>query len=488
MSVLTARATSETSDARRSDALLMLLRSHAGVAAAVVATAWWLVEVTRSWAGRDAPSVTIGAILTAVAVVLTRPDRVLPRQAVMLATAISVGAFVVPLAADTGWAGAPDAAIYTCGAWLGICVAATIVARPETRLWFFTLVAASAPIEFMSGWLGWWGGNDPSRPMIGTFYWHNPYAAFLIPGGLIGLALWIWRDRLFAVLGLIAFVFAAVGIVYSTSRAGLAMFVLGVFLVVLLAVVGERRWRAIRQIVIAAVIAVGGAFFIAGPPFFSHRASPLAAEHARAATQSFTGNTEQRFDFWRQAWAIFRHHPIVGGGYKSLVAQSAGVVPRDMPISAYAHNGYLQALGEGGLVLAIPFLAAAVVLSVMVVRSVFRGMARRDLPAETVVVAIALGCVMLHAGDDFDWSYAADFAMASILAGLLVGLWLTARPAPAANRDKPSRNRQFMLAGCVLAGVALLGVSAWVQRHGNHTVNIQLSHSALSQGTTVFSR
>ena len=91
-------------DTRRSPNLVDSVHAHAGPAATVAASAWWLVEVTRSWAGRDAPSVTVGAILVAIAVILVRPDRVLPRSAVVLATGISVGAFVVPLADATGWA------------------------------------------------------------------------------------------------------------------------------------------------------------------------------------------------------------------------------------------------------------------------------------------------------------------------------------------------------------------------------------------------
>ena len=108
-----------------------LVTRNAAPAVAVIAAAWWLVEVTRAWAGRDRPSVTVGAILIAVALVLVRPDRVLPRTVIALAAAISVGAFVVPLTADTGWAGSPDAAIYVCGAWLAVLVAAVVKSRPS---------------------------------------------------------------------------------------------------------------------------------------------------------------------------------------------------------------------------------------------------------------------------------------------------------------------------------------------------------------------
>ena len=456
--------------ARRVD-LMALLRAHAGVAAVVVASAWWLVEVTRMWAGRDAPSVTVGAVLLAIAVALVRPDRVLPTSALVLAAAVSAGSFVVPLTAPTGWAGAPDAAIYACGAWLAITIAAVVVERPGMTTWLIMLVAASAPIEFMSGWLSWWGGADPTQPMMGTFYWHNPYAAFLVPGGLVGLALWIWRSRVLAVLGLVSFALASVGIVYSTSRAGLATFVGGVILVGTTAAVDSQRWRALRQVALAAAIAAACAFFVAGPPFFSHRVSPMAAEQVRSTTQSFTANGGQRLDFWREALAVFQQHPVTGGGYKSLVAESAGHVPSAMPVSPYAHNGYLQALGEGGLVLGVPFLLAMLVIAYLCLKTLAGGLIRRRIAAETVAVAIALACVMLHAGVDFDWRYPANFAIAGVLAGLLLGQWLSARP-----KDKPKRRTPARLAAvCALVGVALLGVSAWVMRDGNHQESLPVA-------------
>jgi O-antigen ligase len=474
MPVLTTRATADPASTHGGLDRQPWLRANAGLATVVVASGWWLIEVTRAWAGRDAPSVTVGAILVAIAVVFARPDRFLPPLVLLLAGAISIGSFVVPLFADTGWAGAPDAAVYTCGAWLAVVVAACVASRPDAMVWFLTLVAISAPIQFLSGWLGWWGGDDPSRPMLGTFYWHNPYAAFLIPGGLVGLLLWTWRHRLFSALGLVCFTFASVGIWFSTSRAGLATFVLGVVLVCVAAAVRAERWEALRQIAIAAAIGVAAAFFVSGPPFFSHRASPLTAEQTRAQTQHLTTNAGQRVDFWHQALIVFQHHPITGGGYKSLVSQAVGHAPKDMPLSPYAHNGYLQALGEGGLVLGVPFLLAVIIVAVVVVKNLFRGLVRPgDLPIERIVLAIALGCVMLHAGVDFDWSYAADFGMAALLAGLVIGQ--SGRRPAAAPPMVSRRYRAAALVGCVLAGMALLGVSAWVMRHGNHTVNLSVT-------------
>ena len=447
-----------------------LVGAYAGPIAALIATGWWLIELTRSWAGRDAPSVTVGAALLAIAVLLIRPDRVLPHFTILLATALSVAAFVVPLTAPTGWAGAPDGALYACGAWLAVVVAATVVRRPEATLWLLVLLVASAPIEFMSGWVAWWGGKDPTRPMIGTFYWHNPYAAFLVAGGLVGLAFWVWRRRIFAVLGLLSFSFAAIGIVYSTSRASLAVFIVGFALIGVGAIVNAQRWRSLRQVATAAVVGSAATFFVGGPPFFPHRSSPVAGEQSRTAGQSLGQNGGYRLDFWRDTLGVFRRHPLTGGGYKSLVHASVGHAPKGQPLSPYAHNGYLQPLGEGGLILGIPFLVAAALVAYLCVRAIIRGLVRRQALPETVVVAIALAMVMLHSFVDFDWTYAAGMGLFAILAGLVVGLSLRSRTSNEA--PKPGQIRRWALVGCLVIGIGTLGISAWVQRDGNHTINL----------------
>ena len=397
----------------------------------------------------------------------------------VLATAVSTAAFIVPLTAPSGWAGAPDGAIYACTAWLAVLVAAVVRSRPGATDWLVTVVVASAAIEFMSGWLGWWGGEDPAKEMVGTFYWHNPYAAFLVPGGLVGLAFWIWRERAFALLGLLCFTFAAIGIVYSASRASLAVFVLGLVLVTGMTLVGAGRLRAVRQLLLGAAIAVAAAFFVGGPPFFPHRASPLAAQQARPAEQSLASSGNDRLHFWQQALRVFRHHPVTGGGFKSLVAESYGNVPRSWTLSPYTHNGYLQPLGEGGLVLGVPFLLAVLSIAYFCLRTLVRGLIRQQIAPETVVIAAALACVMLHSGVDFDWTYAADFAMAAVLAGLVVGQGLREQDAtaegPRATEVATRRQARIFMLACLLAGVVSLGLSAWVIRHGNHTINLPVN-------------
>lgn len=463
----------------RAEQLSSWARQYGAVALVLLASAWWLLEVTRSWAGRDAPAVTVGAALIAVAVVAVRPDRVLPWGAVVLAAVLSAAAFVVPLTAPTGWAGAPVAATYVCATWLAVAVTAALVSRPETRTWFALVVLISAPVEFASGWLDWWGGRDPSRPMLGTFFWHNPYAAFLIPGGLVGLGFWVWRRRVLALLGMCGFVLAAIGIVYSTSRASLATYVLGFAAVTILAVVAPGRTQAGLRLLSAAVIGAAAAYAIGGPPFFPHRGSPLAGAQARGVHESLAQNGGYRLDFWREALTVFKRHPVTGGGYKSMVAESAGHVPHSWPLSPYAHNGYLQALAEGGLVLALPFVVALLVVAFFAVRSLVECVRHRRAGISDCIIPIALGCVLLHAGVDFDWAYPADLAMTAVLAGLVTARGLAGRrPVGAASR---SRGIRLPLAACLVAAAGLLALSGWEMRDGDHRENLPTGGHAVSQ-------
>ena len=448
-----------------------LVREFAAPVTAFAAVVWWLVQVTRSWAGRDAPSVTVGAILLALAVLLNRPDRALPRRAVVLAAALSIGAYIVPLTAPSGWAGAKVATIYVSGAWLCMLVATVIARRPEARVWVLLAVAASAPIEFMSGWLGWWGGGNPTAAMVGTFYWHDSYAAFLVPGGVVGLALFVWGDRLFALLGLVSLAFASMGVVYSTSRAALACFIAGLAGIALVAAVSKRPARALRQVVVGAAVATACVFALAGPPFFSHRVSPFAAEQARTTGQSLGQNGGYRLEFWHEAIAVFKAHPFTGGGYKSMVAESLGRVPHNYVLSPFAHNGYLQALSDGGLVLAMPFFLAILALAYLAVRLLLRTLRHREPELVTVAVTLALGLVLAHSAVDFDWTYAANFAMAGVLGGVLLGQWLVVEPEAAASPARPPV-RMTALALTSLTGAALLVVSAWVMRNGDHHENL----------------
>jgi hypothetical protein len=84
--------------------------------------------------------------------------------------------------APTGWAGATTAAGYVCASWTVIAVAAVVARSPRTEDLLLVAVVAGVLVEMAEAWLPWWGGANPAAPITGTFYWYDPFAAFLIAG------------------------------------------------------------------------------------------------------------------------------------------------------------------------------------------------------------------------------------------------------------------------------------------------------------------
>jgi O-antigen ligase len=450
------------------ESLLADWRTHVPSLLVLIAVAWWLLLVTRWWGGREPHGVTGGAIATAIAVLATRPDRVLPRRAIFLALAVSGGAILVAATAPTGWAGATNAADYVCAAWVALCVAAAVIRDRRVVVPLLGLVVAGVGLEIRESWLAWWGSESSSTPMIGTFYWHNPFAIYLLPGAVIGFAVWLRRTGLVAWAGLAGFILGSIGIFYSTSRAGLTCFVAAVSLVLIAHLVTAWRAGAVR----AAVGVAGSAavvWAIGGPPFFpSQHHSPVAGLVARGESQSLAQNGGYRLDFWREALGVFSRHPVTGGGYHSMATASVGHNPHHWPLSPLAHNGFLQVLSDGGLLLGVPFLLAVAVVSWWIVTAIWSSIRSRDFGVMGFALPLALGALFVHSAVDFDWSYPADFVLTAILVGLVAGdRWSTRRPTSAAPR--------WPATAAAVAGVGLLIVSAVVARSGDLHLNLPIA-------------
>jgi O-antigen ligase len=448
------------------------------VAIVLVACAWWLLLATRLTGGRGPGAVTGGAILTGLATLAIQPHRLIPRGAVWLALAVSAGALGVTLTAPTGWAGATTAASYICVSWMVVAVAAAAVRDPRVPNLLLLLLIASVLVEVAESWLAWWGGADASRPIVGTFYWWNPFAAFLLAGTVIALSFWLRRSGAIAAFGLFGCVLGTIGMVYSTSRATDLCFAVAVACVCVVHV-GSRGIVGARRVLTALAASAFAVWGIAGPPFFTHRALPFAATNARTAGQSLSQNGGYRVDFWREALGVFHRHPLTGGGFHSLATEAIGHVPVGWPLSPLAHSGYLQALSDGGLLLGVPFLLAAGLVAWFVVSALAAAVRRRDFSSSGFVIPLCLGALLAHSAVDFDWSFAADFALVGILSGLVAGArWSARRPAV-----KPRSSR--LIVAAVLAGVALTAVAAVTAWPGDSKQSLPIGHVSTVEGAPV---
>lgn len=426
-------------------------------AAVVAALTWWATGLTWGTGGREPRVLTVGAALLLLAVALVRPWERAPRAATALVLALGAAVWGVVLLAPAGTAGVDEAAAHGYAAVLGL-LAWTWATTALRRGLLLAVLLAAAGLQLSQGWLAFWGHQDPTALFQGTFFWHNQAGIFLAAGGVLALATAAHGSRPWALLGWVVGPLAVAGTVWSTSRGSQIGLALGAVLVLAGVVLGPRGTRVRRsaRLVTAAALSWGVTVALSGPPFFPERVSPIAGTEARAA--SFVGNGVQRLEDWRRAWEVFLDRPLVGSGPNGFdSAVEAATVKRDAVDTAYAHNGYLQALSDGGLLLTLPLLLLLGAVGLAAVRALPGAVRGGDLVR--VGAAATLLVLLLHSGMDFDWAYPSLLALTALVAALALP------PATPRGRRRAAaatdRRTSWLLAAGTLAVVALAVVGGW---------------------------
>lgn len=186
-----------------------------------------------------------------------------------------------------------------------------------------------------------------------------------------------------------------VGLLASRSRGGLLAAAAAVG-VLPLALPRQR----VRALALAVLIAVAGLGWM-----------DLTATRAAFATR---GVQSSRLDLWRDALRMFPDFPALGAGFNAF---GTSYIPYQT-VARYewygeAHNEYLQALLDTGLVGAV--LVALLVLTLL--RAAWRGAAGGPLAAGLLGAVTAC---LVHNLVDFNWQIPANAATFAILSGLAV--------------------------------------------------------------------
>ncbi|HVU72674.1 MAG TPA: O-antigen ligase family protein [Mycobacteriales bacterium] len=442
------------------------VRVRPDTVAVAVVLADWAWPLTHATGGRSAGVIGAGLVLLLAALGVVRPWEVLARRWTVLAAAVAAGALGVGFVAPGGWSGDDTAASYALAAGTALLLSGWLRRGDTERRAVAAagILVATGLEQSLRALNTWIAGGTPSAAPVGTFYWHNPFAAFLVPSCIVAAALAVWAVRPLAVLGWVAAPIAAAAVVLSSSRASLGTLVVGWIGLGILAVLHRagRARRAVRW-VIASTACAAASLILPGPPFFSSWHSALGAAEARsAAGETVSANAGYRVQFWHEAWAVFTHHPVAGAGFGRLGTASVGITPAGWARTPYAHNGFLQVLADGGLLLAVPFLLAAAVAVVVGLRRLagFAGMARAATePAPATVVraagALALLAALAHSAVDNDWSYPSLL----IQAGLLLAL-----AASGERREPGAGGRTALALGVVLALLVAAGAGLSLER------------------------
>jgi len=429
-----------------------------------LAVAYLTMPFAQATGGRDPWAVTKAAAVVLVAIVAAKPWERLRASILALAVSVAVAALVVCLVTPPGWFGATRASAY--GVAAGAFVAVASYARSGRRAYLIGgIVATAGAVQFCWSFVAWWGGRDQSIPMVGTFYWHNQFAAFLLAPALIALALLVGHRAPWRLVGWVVAPLATAGVVYSSSRGGLGILIVGWLLVGVLACRVKPNRGALVRWFAATVLAAGVTLAISGPPFFTSSSSPFASTQARSnAGGTADASTSYRVQMWHEALIVFDHHRVAGVGYGALESSAAKLTPANSPRSPLAHDDYLQALAEGGLLLGVPFLAACGAIGLGLLRSLRSRARRRVLDVRTGLI-VGAGALMAHAVIDFDWTYPALFALAAVVTAAAIAPALR-RPddqtagALRAGADHSTRLRiRVALVGVLAVAIAVGGVA-----------------------------
>jgi hypothetical protein len=182
----------------------------------------------------------------------------------------------------------------------------------------------------------------------------------------------------------------------------------------------RRLWArrigiAIGAVAVAGVIGVSAASGGPGAWLRDFRGGGEVANSPRLGTLS----SNNRWEWWKEAWKVFEEKPIGGKGAASFV-YARRRVQKGSTVTNEPHNIALQALAETGIVGFLLGLGAAVAALVAIALAVRR--LRGEERAAAAALAIAVPAFLLHALVDIDWDFVAVCAPVFLLGGLLIGI------------------------------------------------------------------
>ncbi|HEU4674558.1 MAG TPA: O-antigen ligase family protein [Motilibacteraceae bacterium] len=422
------------------------------------ALAWWGLPLTHASGGRSGYALATALLVLVPAFAVLRPLRLVPRREVVLALAPAVAAFVVCVVAPTHFDGLDDAASFAYAGLLYLVLRA-YASTVERRRLVLAGVMLIGLEQFNQGWLAWWGADDPSKLFQGTFYWHNQAAAFLVGACAVAITAAVLAVDRARWLGRITAPLLATGVVLTGSRANYAL-LLGCWAGVLL--IGAWRRRGVRAALALPLATYLLLRLVTSRFVLDVQGGPWSVLERRQAGQGVGGSGEARLFFWRAAVDLWERHPLTGAGFDSFGSAGVPFMPAGAGLSSLVHNGFVQALSDGGLVLAVPLALATLLAWARSLRVGAEDVLARSsaLDWDKVAPAVALCPLLVHSAVDFDWSYPALLAFLAVLASVARS---SDSPRPVVDQVAQGTGRRALpavVAVAVLVACAILAATA----------------------------
>jgi O-antigen ligase len=443
--------------------LSRLLRDPASWAVAVSVLVA-VIPLTRASAVLRPWAVAAALLLLVPALAVARPWRSLGALH-LLALAPAAAALVVCLTAPTGFDGVDEVAAYAYAGLLYLLVVGHVLgARADQRPARLALLAGCVLVgaldQALTAWWPWFGGQDSSVLMVGTFYWHNQLSAFAGATGAFGLVLAVRGGRRLRLLGGVVAVVSVPLLLLSASRGGLLCALIAWTVVLVGSILALRSGRGGRRrdpVTVVALPAFGLLLtaLLSSPVLM---ASSGAVSDNLEGRQSFGGNSWMRVEYAKAGFELAAVRPLTGAGFDSFHGAGSPLLPSGAQPTTDVHNGYVQAFSDGGLVLGGAVVAATLAPFVLVLRR-HRRASGPGAPVAPVGVAalLALGVLALHSAMDFDWTYPALLALYAVLAGLVVG---THAPRRRPDDDAAAATPESVTLLVAIVGVLLVALPA----------------------------
>jgi len=358
----------------------------------------------------------------------------------------------------------PESSVHELVMWVTYAAIAMLAATglQDSREWFLDGIVFTAGALCLVALYWFWGSGDITARWSSTFYWPNPFAAFLLLVVPMTLVRTLRAPTPRAALAHgAATVLFTVSLVFTYSRGAWAAGLLASIATAI--VLRPTRWRTalVRAGVIA--LAIVACVWVLGR---SARSGTTGAVSARAASLADAGDASAHghYLFWHAAVQIFRDHLGLGTGPNTFGAIYASYQREVNYYARDAHSLYLQTASDMGLV---GLLALALLLA-WAGRAWWRTLRRaRDDAEYTLVAGVGLGlfAFLVHNAVDMDWSFPANPMTAFALAGVLVRIAVDQHRSDATPHAPEVGPRGGLQRGALLAVLlaALLAVQCWGQ-------------------------
>jgi len=374
-----------------------------------------LFKLAISDGGRHAPTLALAQMAVLAAAAFRAAAGRMTRSPLL----VPVAAMVVAAAITSLWSVRPDASVREILLWLTyasitLLVSTSLPGHHAARRFVDAAVVIGGWLALI-GLFTFWGAGTPGMRWYSTFYWPNPFAAFLLlllPIELMRMLLAV-TSRDAAAHGALA-ALLAVPFVLTYSR-GAWISLAAVVPVAALVLRPRMRSLPVRRLVVLVLVV---AAVVTGLTMGSGAGRVSVLARAKSVTDAGDYSLQGRLNFWRAAGAAFGDHPLTGTGPGTFGAVHARY-QRDVRYYARdPHSLYLQIAAEMGIA---GILAGAVLLwsAARLWLRVLASSAGRPEFATIAGLGIGLGAFSLHSGLDMNWMFPANPAMAFALIGVL---------------------------------------------------------------------